>query len=227
LIELYEELASESYKNSLKLLSEANLLYRHRAYARAYSLAVLSAEEFAKSFLARAYSVGVITDPRFIKDLLSHKLKLVHFLVIVITGVFINENYATLMEGVRRAKRDSNSADRILKESFDAATKGSETINQLLAVFGDGDRMKQNGFYVGLAEDKISAPSWAIGRLLAKEALDLLDSTIRGQHALLRFDEAKFRILVGALDPVLLTGTVMPEEWKRRLKHQWPSKFQG
>jgi AbiV family abortive infection protein len=74
--EIYEAAAKAAYTNCLELLQEANILYAHSKFPRAYALCILSTEELAKSYFYECLSVGVNPTNESSKGLGNHDRKI-------------------------------------------------------------------------------------------------------------------------------------------------------
>jgi AbiV family abortive infection protein len=70
------ELYRKAHNNALQLLSEAELLFENKKYARAYFLAFTGLEEIAKSQLAADVFTGFIEEEKFWKYFKDHKRKI-------------------------------------------------------------------------------------------------------------------------------------------------------
>ncbi|MCL6099491.1 MAG: AbiV family abortive infection protein [Bacteroidetes bacterium] len=69
------DLRRSCIKNSIELLNDAKLLYKHRRYPRAFALAFTSYEEFGKGQLVSDYITGVASEEEFWLSFRSHDLK--------------------------------------------------------------------------------------------------------------------------------------------------------
>jgi AbiV family abortive infection protein len=65
-----------AHGNAVELLSEAELLFEHRRYARAYALAFTALEEISKSQLAADVFTGFTAEDEFWKCYRDHKKKI-------------------------------------------------------------------------------------------------------------------------------------------------------
>ena len=61
--------------NALDLIKEAQLLYKHRRYARAFALAYTAHEEIGKSQIVADYITGIASQEEFQDAFRHHKLK--------------------------------------------------------------------------------------------------------------------------------------------------------
>jgi AbiV family abortive infection protein len=143
------------FTNAVDLISDAELLIQNGRFPRALSVSVLATEELAKVFITwrlhQAVNAGDFIDwPDVNKSLRDHEIKL------------------SLITMMMRAY------DRLLKDGRDAAVAGLR---------GDGpeafryarsfNRIKQDGFYVGLTGTRARVPSTLISKGLAENALNV------------------------------------------------------
>lgn len=70
------EMYRAAYSNAVELLFEAELLFQHKKYARAYFLAFTGLEEVAKSQLAADVVTGFIPEEQFWRYFKDHKKKI-------------------------------------------------------------------------------------------------------------------------------------------------------
>ena len=72
----YLEIYSVAHSNAVDLLSESELLYNHKYFARAYALAFTALEEISKSQFAADVSTGMQKHEDFEKFYKNHRKKL-------------------------------------------------------------------------------------------------------------------------------------------------------
>ena len=70
-------LYTSAHTNAVELLYEAELLFEHHRYARAYALAFTALEEISKSQLAADVFTGFTTEDEFFKIYRDHKKKII------------------------------------------------------------------------------------------------------------------------------------------------------
>ncbi len=72
----FYKIYSKAHNNAVSLLSEAELLYKHKHYARAYLLAFTGLEEISKSQLAADVYTGFIQEKDFWSKFDKHSQKI-------------------------------------------------------------------------------------------------------------------------------------------------------
>lgn len=73
---LFLDIYRKAHNNALDLLREAELLYAHKAYARAYAIAYTALEEISKSQFAADVCTGLCTAEEFKEFYQNHTKKL-------------------------------------------------------------------------------------------------------------------------------------------------------
>ena len=74
-IEVLNNLLNESRSNAEELIEEANILYKHEKYARAYFLGYTANEEISKGQIIADFVMGVCSEKEFLNSFIRHKLK--------------------------------------------------------------------------------------------------------------------------------------------------------
>lgn len=72
----YLEIYKEAHNNAVDLLKEAELLFNHKHFARAYALAFTALEEISKSQFAADVFTGLSSDEEFKKFYKNHRQKI-------------------------------------------------------------------------------------------------------------------------------------------------------
>lgn len=213
----YHDFAKAAYKNCIEILDEANLLLDHQAYPRAYALGVLSAEEFAKAFLAKAYAAGVVNDKRFLDDIMDHRIKQIHFVSIISTAMLLTKHGKGLLDELSEARQDPQTANQKIQNALDQMFNDTTDFDTISDLFSSAELLKQDGFYVRMVGDVLTTPSEKITPTLAKDAIRFLSSTLYHNENMFELSAADFKDLVMLLDPVLLSGKVLTDDYRKQL----------
>jgi len=143
-----EEGRKKILENGLELIQEAELLFEHQRYARSYSLSHLATEELMKIQMLNTIEFKLILGidinwNRIRRNLRDHKSKITGY----VTHKFF---YDSCTENDADVKRYANELGKI-------------------SVY---NKLKNDGFYVGLLDDNFCKPSEIIDSSLAKESLE-------------------------------------------------------
>ncbi|MFQ5970417.1 MAG: AbiV family abortive infection protein [Nitrososphaerales archaeon] len=208
-IELYEKAAKLAYANSLDLLKDANILFSHRRYARAFALGVLSCEEFTKAFLYKCVACGIIIDKNYYRDLRLHDLKLYHFIEL------ITSNYAwRRIDGVRKKtsvydqKFKDHSKHIFTKELDKIEDDVTQHVLNIINAFSPINELKFRALYVDVLKNEVLIPKNFMKKSGCNAFLAVLQRYLHGFDVILSTDEKKFRKVVEMLDPDILSGTL-------------------
>lgn len=175
MIEIYEKAAKATFENAIDLLDEADLLYEKEKYARAHALAVLAAEELAKSAVYRFRSAGLVSEAElkeFETVLLDHTLKLTAFTSYGMALIMLREDPRELLRAWEEAQF------RIMDlQKFVKPIKGS-IAELVMRIFGSGNPTKKRAFYVEVKEVKLFTPKTSIEPELARQSIEIVHMTV-------------------------------------------------
>ncbi len=216
MIEIYEEASRAAYKNCLELLEDANLLHDHGRYPRSYALAVICAEEFAKSFLYKCYSCGIIIDKDFRRDILKHGEKIFHFTHIMASFWTFASKHRQIVEAVEHDKKVQDHSEHQLPKVL--ASIDPLPVEIATQVFDKADQNKMHALYVDFKENKILAPSKMIDQPRCEIILKLLNIACYGFEVFLKDNDEEFAKGINFLSPSILSGTIKSDTSKFRKK---------
>lgn len=104
------EVFSKSKKNSMELLNEAEILLKHKSYARAVALAIMSYEELGKSQIVADYYSGVLPESEYKKAFKRHEKTAYTSRYAAIGshekvkhGYYVDKNIAKTLEQIRQS----------------------------------------------------------------------------------------------------------------------------
>lgn len=188
----FKKIATEAYKNGLRLYFDSILLFKNKSFPSAFQLSVLALEEFGKSYWVENYYYSSVTNDNFPdKDFEQEWLNLLYF--------HPEKQKAFFGWGMSR----------------DYSSKFIKMIEN-----GELELKKQKATYVGLKKrrkvvdvnGKISLPT-QITELDAKQLISLLNNYIKDQFEMKHHYEFHFDI---AEKDALLTDELHHElkKWK-------------
>ncbi|WP_144211357.1 AbiV family abortive infection protein [Shewanella donghaensis] len=154
----FEKISIESQKNSLRLLSDAILLYENESFPSSFQLSVLSLEEFSKAKWVEHYYFTALTNDGF-------------------PAIDIEQDWLKLL--FNHPKKQMNFVSR---ELFEYSPKFFQMIQSK-----ELEVKKQRAVYVGLSRHKgkidtgsrISIPTKAITQADAKKLISLMVSEFK------------------------------------------------
>jgi len=190
----FRKIATEAYKNGLRLHFDSILLFKNKSFPSAFQLSVLALEEFSKSHWVEHYYYSSVVNDNFPdKDFEQEWLNLLYF--------HPKKQKAFFGWGMSR----------------DYSSKFIKMIEN-----GELELKKQKATYVGLKKrkkvvdvnGKISLPT-QITELDAKQLISLLNDYLKDQFEMKRYYEFHFDI---AEKDALLTDDLHHElkKWKHR-----------
>ncbi len=210
---IYEEGTHAAYKNSLSLLEEANIMFNNSKFARAYALGVLSAEEFAKSFIYKCISVGLIKHD-FRRDIIKHQEKIFHIIHILLMPRLLHVRYKKFLDACDHDKHEKDHSKHLGFEAFKRIYKfweytedQDETLRQL-RIFEHADNLKLKALYVDIVGNNVILPDDVIGMEKGKEIIDFLNTHAHGFEIILNESDEHFKEVVKLLDPQIYSGTI-------------------
>jgi AbiV family abortive infection protein len=208
---IYEEAAKLAYKNSLELKIEARLLLDHSFYSRAYSLAVLSFEEFTKSFLYKGASAGIIEDKDFNIDIRNHEEKLFHITHLLLFYYISFAKHERLLKAIEHDKNEKDHSKHItiqaIEKYFTDSREEKELIDKYLSIFNNMHKLKLKALYVDIQKNKVIKPNEIIDKERSYEIIDLL-GFLNGFDIVLGESDEHFKNVVKLIDPQILSGTM-------------------
>lgn len=165
--ELYAQGCVEAYGNSKSPVEDARILCSAGRYPRAYALGVLSAEEFAKSFVYKGFSEGWIKPEQvalFRNALVgrgAHKAKVGLFktLAVLTYSLFSDPKNWPVIESGRLP--DSKNRDVVKAE-------------KIWKIFERAEDLKLDPIYADIKEDEVKTPQIKITWQMAKEILEFM-----------------------------------------------------
>jgi len=190
----FKKIATESYKNGLRLHFDSILLYKNKSFPSAFQLSVLALEELSKSYWVEHYYYSSITNNNFPdKEFEQEWLNLLYF--------HPKKQKAFFGWGMSR----------------DYSSKFIKMIEN-----GELEIKKQKATYVGLKKNKkvidvnskVSLPT-QIKELDARQLISLLNDYLKDQCGMKKYYEYHFDI---PEKDILLTNELHQElkKWKHR-----------
>lgn len=204
--EIYEVAAKAAYTNCLELLDEANILYSHSKFPRAYALCILSTEELAKSYFYKCLSTGMNPNNESSRGLTNHDKKIFRAFNLLLNVYIFSQCGTDIFNAIQHDKQQSDHqnplAPSVIKESVIRGMK-SEPVTRIF--LGAQDR-KLKALYVDVLDGHLSVPSEVIGVKQCKEILDFMNESFHGFDIMWKCDDETFRKIIKWLDPMLSRG---------------------
>lgn len=202
-----------AYKNSLELLEDANLLFRNSRFARAYALAELSLEEFAKAFLYRCYSAGLIRDAEFQRDLNKHEEKLFHAIHLMSTAALTTP----LFEALEHDKGVSDHSRHIFPLKVQEIAK-SQRLDRVIDMLKDAHKRKLSSLYVEVEphDESVKSPADHSWEEQIDSLLTFMNAYANGFEVILDAEDSRFVGDAKLLDPQIFSGTMKSDFTKFR-----------
>ena len=215
---IYWGAANAAYQNSLSLLEDANLLEQGGRHARAYALAELSLEEFAKAFLYRCYAAGLIKDPDFHRDLNLHREKLFHAIHIMAATDLLVRLRETI---INDAKTKDHSKHILSQKLDDPATL--QRIDEVIDLLKVAHRARLRGLYVEVLpkSGELRVPRDVEWKNQTEKLLEFMNTYAHLFGTVLKDDDTSFVEMVDLIDPQVMSGTIKSDLDKFRGRKKW------
>ncbi len=216
MLAITKEVVEETLANAKEVLEEAGILFSNGRHARAYALAVLSAEEFSKAFLYRVVLAGITTYSKIQGDLRDHDKKLSHE-IHVITGMY---GYLTMRDRLHKAlqhdKGKPHSEHTFVNEMnhmifhllIDENHPAYKEFTKIIDILNNAHKKKMKALYVETHGKKVSKPKEAVSLDETKYLIQLLNNQSPHFSTMLDFDDARFAKMALWLHPELFEEDV-------------------
>lgn len=198
---IYEVAAKAAYTNSLELLDEAKILFQHSKFPRAYSLCILSMEEFSKSFLYKCFESGIISREDLRRGCRNHGEKISHSVHLLLTGYIFWMNRHHLTCSINEDKGEPDHRNHIFPSVLLEAIVQEMLSETVLGIFGGSEDLKLKALYVDVVDEQLSLPNEVISMEQSKRVLDFMDEGVQGFDIILDSESETFRKMVEWLDP--------------------------
>jgi AbiV family abortive infection protein len=200
--EIYKMAAMAAYTNCLELLDEAKILYRHSKFPRAYALAILSAEEFVKSYLCKYSSAGLDPNNEVEKILKDHKKKIRRLIPVLLSAYIFTKCGANIVGAIQHDNRQSHSQQQLAPSVIQESVITAMESQPVTRIFMDAHRLKVKALYADVEDRQLSVPSEVIGVSQCKEVLDFMNECIHGFDLIVKSDDETFQKVIPWLDPL-------------------------
>jgi hypothetical protein len=122
-----------------------------------------------------------------------------------------------LLDELSEARQDPQTANQKIQNALDQMFNDTTDFDTISDLFSSAELLKQDGFYVRMVGDVLTTPSEKITPTLAKDAIRFLSSTLYHNENMFELSAADFKDLVMLLDPVLLSGKVLTDDYRKQL----------